>query len=145
MEEGNANQMVMIKRLMKASMGAFFLIRMIRGFLEVARIGSLNWLLRPLTVATKGAFAAFLWNLIKKDSGNVRQNYLQSLLKGALTLVLLRYTKRSGISQLSPIPIIGALLLTLMGSNNDRDDHDLRGKKNQIIDIDEFTVIDKER
>jgi hypothetical protein len=32
-----------------------------------------------------------------------------------------------------------------MGSNNDRDDHDLRSKKNQIIDIDEFTVIDKER
>ncbi|MCX6675612.1 MAG: hypothetical protein NTW84_04245 [Methanothrix sp.] len=118
---------------------------MIRGFLEVARIGSLNWLLRPLTVATKGAFAAFLWNLIKKDSGNVRQNYLQSLLKGALTLVLLRYMKRSGISQLSPIPIIGALLLTLIGSKNGRDDHDLRGKKNQIIDIDEFTVIDKER
>jgi hypothetical protein len=98
-----------------------------------------------LTVATKGAFAAFLWNLIKKDSGNVRQNYLQSLLKGALTLVLLRYMKRSGISQLSPIPIIGALLLTLIGSKNGRDDHDLRGKKNQIIDIDEFTVIDKER
>jgi len=53
MEEGNANQMVMIKRLMKALMGAFFLIRMISGFLEVARIGSLNWLLRPLTVAKK--------------------------------------------------------------------------------------------
>jgi len=145
MEEGNANQMVMIKRLMKALMGAFFLIRMISGFLEVARIGSLNWLLRPLTVATKGAFAAILWNLLKKDSGNVRQNYFQSLLKGALTLVLLRYMKRSGISQLSPIPIIGALLLNLIGSKNDRDDPDLRGKKNQIIDIDEFTVVDKER
>ena len=130
---------------MKALMGAFFLIRMISGFLEVARIGSLNWLLQPLTVATKGTFAAILWNLIKKDSGNVRQNYLQSLLKGALTLVLLRYMKGSGISQLSPIPIIGALLLTLIGSKNGRDDHDLRGKKNQIIDIDEFTVVDKER
>jgi hypothetical protein len=145
MEEGNANQMVMIKRLMKALMGALFLIRMISGFLEVARIGSLNWLLQPLTVATKGTFVAILWNLIKKDSGNVRQNYLQSLLKGALTLVLLRYMKGSGISQLSPIPIIGALLLNLIGSKNDREDPDLRGKKNQIIDIDEFTVVDKER
>jgi len=145
MEEGNANQMVMIKRLMKALMGALFLIRMISGFLEVARIGSLNWLLQPLTVATKGTFVAILWNLIKKDSGNVRQNYLQSLLKGALTLVLLRYMKRSGISQLSPIPIIGALLLNLIGSKNDREDPELRGKKNQIIDIDEFTVVDKER
>ena len=130
---------------MKALMGAFFLIRMISGFLEVARIGSLNWLLQPLTVATKGTFVAILWNLIKKDSSNVRQNYLQSLLKGALTLVLLRYMKRSGISQLSPIPIIGALLLNLIGSKNDREDPDLRGKKNQIIDIDEFTVVDKER
>ncbi len=83
--------MVMIKRLMNASMVAFLLIRMIRGFLEVARIGSLNWLLIPLTVATKGAFAAILWNLIKKDSGKVRQKYLLSLVKGALTLVLLRY------------------------------------------------------
>jgi hypothetical protein len=83
--------------------------------------------------------------LIKKDSSNVRQNYLQSLLKGALTLVLLRYMKRSGISQLSPIPIIGALLLNLIGSKNDREDPDLSGKKNQIIDIDEFTVVDKER
>ena len=137
--------MVMIKRLMKASMGAFLLIRMIRGFLEVARIGSLNWLLLPLTVATKGAFVAILWNLIKKDSGKVRQKYLLSLVKGALTLVLLRYMKRSGISQLSPIPIIGALLLTLIGTENGRDDHDPRGKKNQIIDIDEFTVVDKER
>jgi hypothetical protein len=130
---------------MKASMGAFILIRMIRGFLEVARIGSLNWLLLPLTVATKGAFVAILWNLIKKDSGKVRQKYLLSLVKGALTLVLLRYMKRSGISQLSPIPIIGALLLTLIGSENGRDDHDPRGKKNQIIDIDEFKVVDKER
>ena len=137
--------MVMIKRLMKASMGAFLLIRMIRGFLEVARIGSLNWLLLPLTVATKGALVAILWNLIKKDSGKVRQKYLLSLVKGALTLVLLRYVKRSGISQLSPIPIIGALLLTLIGSENGRDDHDPRGKKNHIIDIDEFTVVDKER
>ena len=137
--------MVMINRLMKASMGAFILIRMIRGFLEVRRIGSLNWLLRPLIVATKGAFVAILWNLIKKDSGKVRQKYLLSLVKGALTLVLLRYMKRSGISQLSPIPIIGALLLTLIGSENGQDDHDPRGKKNRIIDIDEFTVVDKER
>jgi len=130
---------------MNASMVAFLLIRVIRGFLEVRRIGSLNWLLRPLTVATKGAFVAILWNLIKKDSGKVRQKYLLSLVKGALTLVLMRYLKRSGISQLSPIPIIGALLLTLIGSENSQGDHDPRNKKNQIIDIDEFTVVDKER
>jgi hypothetical protein len=37
------------------------------------------------------------------------------------------------------------LLLNLIGSKNDRNDRDLRGKKNQIIDIDEFTVVDKER
>jgi hypothetical protein len=66
--------MVMIKRLMKASMGAFLLIRMIRGFLKVRRIGSLNWLLLPLIVGTKGAFAAILWDLIKKDSGKVDKN-----------------------------------------------------------------------
>jgi hypothetical protein len=137
--------MVMIKRLMNASMVAFLLIRMIRGFLEVRRIGSLNWLLRSLTVATKGAFVAILWNLIKKDSGKVRQKYLLSLVKGALTLVLLRYMKGSGISQLSPIPIIGALLLTLIGSKNGQGNTDPRNKKNQIIDIDEFTVVDKER
>lgn len=130
---------------MNASMVAFLLIRMIRGFLEVRRIGSLNWLLRSLTVATKGAFVAILWNLIKKDSGKVRQKYLLSLVKGALTLVLLRYMKGSGISQLSPIPIIGALLLTLIGSKNGQGDTDPRNKKNQIIDIDEFTVVDKER
>lgn len=130
---------------MNASMVTFLLIRMIRGFLEVRRIGSLNWLLRPLIVATKGAFVAILWNLIKKDSGKVRQKYLLSLVKGALTLVLLRYMKGSGISQLSPIPIIGALLLTLIGSKNGQGDTDPRNKKNQIIDIDEFTVVDKER
>ena len=137
--------MVMIKRMMNASMVAFLLIRMIRGYLEVRRIGSLNWLLRPLTVATKGAFVAILWNLIKKDSVKVRQKYLLSLVKGALTLVLMRYLKGSGISQQSPIPIIGALLLTLIGSENGRDDHNPRGKKNRIIDVEEFTVVDKER
>jgi hypothetical protein len=51
--------------------------------------------------------------------------------------------KRSGISQLSPIPIIGAMLLTLIGSEKGQSDHDPRGKKNQIIDIDEFKVVDK--
>jgi hypothetical protein len=133
----------MAYRMVKAALKAFILIRMIGTVLSIARIGSIEWISRSLIIAIKGAFVAMLWNLIKKNSANAGQKYFHSLLRGALAFLLLRYTK-NGITQSSPISIIGALLFTLMNSKKDREEQDPRGKKSRIIDLDEFKVVDKE-
>jgi hypothetical protein len=78
-----------------------------------------------------------------KPGGSQRDHYLQTLLKAALGLALLRFTKKSWIIESVGISTIGALLLALMRLKEGYKTHSKYGQKDQIIDIDEFTIVDE--
>jgi hypothetical protein len=135
--------MVMLKKLMKAAIWTVLLNGVVRGALRTVLIRSLNWILQP---SMRSAFSAFVTNLMNAKTGRSHlPHYLQTLLKAALGLALLRFTKKSWIIESVGISTIGALLLALMRSREGYVTPGENGQKDQIIDIDEFTIVDEKR
>ena len=133
--------MVMLKKLMKAAIWTVLLNGVVRGALRTVLMKSLNWILQP---SMRLAINAFVTNLMKAKPGiSQRDHYLQTLLKAAFAFVLLRFTKKSWIIESVGISTIGALLLALMKLKEGYKTPSKNGQKDQIIDIDEYTIVDE--
>ena len=135
--------MVMLKKLMKAAISIVLLNGVVRGALKTVLMNSLNWILQP---SMRSAIGGFVMNFMKTKPGSSHlPNYLRTLLKAALGLALLRYTKKSWIIESVGISTIGALLLALMRSREGYKTPGQNGQKDQVIEIDEFTIVDEKR
>jgi hypothetical protein len=136
----------MLKKIMKAAIWTVLLNGVVRGALKTVLMKSLNWILQP---SMRSAIGGFVMNFMKtKPGSSLLPHYLQTLLKAALGLALLRFTKKSWIIWIIEsvgISTIGALLLSLMRSREGYETTGKHGQKDQIIDIDEFTVVDEKR
>jgi hypothetical protein len=136
--------MVMLTKLLKAAIWTAILNGVVRGAFRNALIKSMNWILQP---SMRSAIGAFLTNLMKvKPGSNYLLSHGQTLLKAALALALLRFTKKSWIIWIIEsvgISTIGALLLALIRSREGYETTGKHGQKDQIIDIDEFTIVDE--
>ena len=133
--------MVMLKKIMKAAIWTVLLNGVVRGAFKTVLTKSLNLILQP---SMRSNISAFAINLMKaKPGGSQRDHYLQTLLKATLGLALLRFTKKSWIIESVGISIIGALLLALMRLKEGYKTPSKYGQKDQIIDTDEFTIIDE--
>ena len=131
----------MLKKLMKAAIWTVLLNGVVRGALRTVLMKSLNWILQP---SMRSAINAFVTNLLKAKPGiSQRDHYLQTLLKAAFAFVLLRFTKKSWIIESVGISTIGALLLALMRLREGYKTTSKNGQKDQIIDIDEYTIVDE--
>jgi hypothetical protein len=104
--------MVSVTRLMSAAVGAALLNKEIR--------------------------QAVISSLTKSANDSKKPNSLQTLIEGALALVLLRWTRGSWIAQPAAISAIAALLAGLAKSNEGPN-----VQKERIIDIDDYTVVDE--
>ncbi len=109
------NLMVSVKRLMSAAVGAALLNKEIRQ----AVISSL----------TKSA---------NRNRSNSNHNQLQTIIEGALAVLLLRSAKGSWIAQPATISAIAALLASLVKS---REEPNMQ--KDKVIDIDDYTVVNE--
>ena len=129
----------MLARLIKTVIGAALLNKTVRNAFVVSLIKSTNWALRP---STRSRIAAFFTNLLKSTSGSSRPNFLASIFKGAAEILLLRYAKKSGFSGPAALSALAALLLAMMkvrestGTSSER-------QKDQVIDLDEYTIVDE--
>jgi hypothetical protein len=133
--------MVMLIKLLKAAIWTALLNGVVRGAFRNVLIKSLNWALQP---SMRSAIGAFLTNLLKaKPGSNYLLRYGQTLLKAVFALALLRFTKKSWIIESVGISTIGALLVALMRLNQGNKTPSKHGQKDQIIDIDEFTIVDE--
>ena len=131
----------MLKKLMKAAIWTVLLNGVVRGALRTVLMKSLNWILQP---SMRSAINAFVTNLMKAKPGiSQRDHYLQTLLKAAFAFVLLRFTKKSWIIESVGISTIGALLLALMRVKEGYKTPRKNDQKDQIIDIDEYTIVDE--
>jgi hypothetical protein len=131
--------MGMLARLIKTVIGAALLNKALRNAFIASLIGSVNWVLRP---STTSRITAFFSSLAKSTPGSIRSGFLKSLFKGVAELVLLRFAKRSGFSGLAVLSAIAALLLAMMKGREESPGISRNKKKDQIIDLDEYTILD---
>lgn len=129
----------MLVRLIKAVIGAALLNKAVRNVFIVALIKSVNWVLRPSTISR---IMAFFTNLLKSVPGSSRPNFLTSVFKGIAELALLRYAKRSGFSGPAALSALAAILLAMMKGREESPGTSSKKQKNQIIDLDEYTIED---
>jgi len=124
--------------LMKAAIGAVLLNSTVRNAFLSGVTRSVNYILQP---STSSRIIAFISGLMKPASGS-RPNLLQTLLKGAFGLVLLKLTRRSRILELAAFSGLGALLLDILKANGGRQNENKKRQADRIIDIDEYIVIE---
>ena len=127
--------------LMKAAIGAALLNETVRSAFLTGVTKSMNYILQP---STSSRIIAFVSGLMKPKSGG-RPGLLQSLFKGALGIVLLRLTRRSRILELAAFSGLGALLLDILKASGSRQNDNKKRQTDQVIDIDEYTVIEEDR
>jgi hypothetical protein len=136
--EKGQNTMGTLIGLMKAAIGAVLLNRTVRNAFLSGATRSLNYILQP---STSSRIIAFISGLIKFASGS-QPNLLQTLLKGAFGLVLLKLTRRSRILELAAFSGLGAFLLDILRANGGRQNENKKRQTDRIIDIDEYIVIE---
>lgn len=127
--------------LLKAAISAALLNKAVRGALLAGLTRSMNWVMQP---STSSRIIAFVSSLIKPTSGS-RPSLLQTLIKGAFGLVLLRLTASSRILKLAAFSGLGALLLDILKASVGSQNADKKRQKDRIIDIDEYTVIEEKQ
>ncbi|MHB8120294.1 MAG: hypothetical protein ACYDHX_16500 [Methanothrix sp.] len=131
--------MGILARLIKAVIGAVLLNKAVRNAFIVTLIKSVKWTLRP---STRSRIMAFFTNQVKSTPGSSRYNFLTSLFKGAAELALLRFAKRSGIFGPAALSALAALLLATMRGREENSGTSCKRQKDQVIDIDEYTILD---
>jgi hypothetical protein len=129
-----------LARLIKTVIGTALLNKAVRSAFMVGLIKSVNWISRPSTISR---IKAFFINLAKSTPGSSKPNFLTSLFKGAAELVLLRFAKRRGVSGPATLSALAALLLAMMKGREDSSSTSSKRQKDQIIDLDEYTIVDE--
>jgi hypothetical protein len=114
--------MGMLAMLIKTVIGAALLDKAVRNAFIASLVKTMNWILHPSTIS--------------------RPNFFTSLFKGAAELVLLRFAKRSGFSGTAALSVIAALLLAMMKGREEHPDNSRKKQKDQVIDIEEYTIFD---
>lgn len=124
--------------LLKAAISAALLNKTVRSALLAGVTRSMNWVMQP---STSSRIIAFISSLMKPTSGS-RPSLFQTLIKGAFGLVLLRLTRGSRILELAAFSGLGALLLDILKASVGSQKANKKRQKDQVIDIDEYTLIE---
>jgi len=127
--------------LVKAAIGAALLNKTVRSAFLTGVTKSTNYILQP---STSSRIIAFVSGLMKPNSGG-RPGLLMTLFKGALGIVLLRLTRRSRILELAAFSGLGAILLDVLKAGKSSQNGDKKRQTDQVIDIDEYTVIEDDQ
>jgi hypothetical protein len=129
-------------RLLKAAIDAALLSKTVRGALLMALTSLMNWFMQP---STSSKIIAFVSSLMKPTSGSP-PSLLQTLIKGAFGLVLLRLTASGQILKLAAFSGLGAILLDILKASVGSEDANKKKRQtDRVIDIDEYTVIEEKQ
>lgn len=134
-----------LTRLMKLALGAVLANKAIRGALTSSLAGAMRWLARP---STRAKAETFVSGAAKANPGS-RTSPLLTLFEAAAGLFLLRYKKIRWIAELLAFSGLGALLWDMLqkrqGGLGDQSTGRESRKGVQVIDMDEFDVVDEDR
>ena len=131
--------MGILVRLIKAVIGAALLNKAVRNAFLASLVKSVNWIFRPKTISR---IMAFFTNLVKTAPGSSGTNFLASLFKVAAELALLRFAKKSGFTGPAALSALAALLLATMRGRDENSGTNSKSQKDQVIDINEYTILD---
>ena len=134
-----------LTRLMKLALGAVLANKTIRGALTSSLAGAIRWLTRP---STRAKAETFMSGAAKANPG-ARASPLLTIFEAAAGLFLLRYKKIRWIAELLAFSGLGALLWDMLqkrqGGLGDQSSRRDSRKGVQVIDMDEFDVVDEDR
>ena len=133
----------MLAKLIKAVISAVLLNKAARNAFTNAFIKSARFAFRPSTISK---VTSFFSRFVKAAAGGSRSGFFRSLLKGLAELAFLRFAKKGGIFSAGALSALAAIFLTMMrgretGPNNSGASK-AQGQNGQIIDLDEYTVLD---
>lgn len=131
--------MGILTRLIKTVIGAALLNKAVRNAFVASLIKSANWITRPSTISR---ITAFFKTLVTSTPGSSRPNFLTGIFKGLAEYALLRFAKRSGFSGTAALSALAALLLAMMKGREEHPGTSSRKQKDQVIDLDEYTIVD---
>jgi len=131
--------MAILAKLIKTIIGAALINKAFRNTFIAALTKSVNWILQPSTISRMTAFFA---KLAKSAPGSNRSNILAVLLKGAAELMLLRFAKRGGLLGPAALSALVALLLGTLRERGENSGTSSKRQKDQVIDHDDFTILD---
>lgn len=134
-----------LTRLIKLALGAVLANKAIRGALTSSLAGAMRWLARP---STRAKAETFVSGAAKANPG-ARASPLLTLFEAAAGLFLLRYKKIRWIAELLAFSGLGALLWDMLqkrqGGLGDQSSRRDSRKGAQVIDMDEFDVVEENR
>ena len=138
--------MGMLAKLIKTAISAVLLNKAMRSAFIAALIKSVKWTLQP---STRSGIMAFFAKLAKSVPGSApgksSSNLLSILFKGAAELLLLRFAKRSGFLGPAALSALAALLLGTLRGREENSGASSKKQKDQIIDHDDYTILDDRR
>jgi hypothetical protein len=140
--------MAKLAGLIKTIIGAAVFRKAIKGAFTVALAKSLSWITRPETLSMLGKHAA---DLLKSKPSGSSPGILPSILKGLLAFALLKTMKKSGIAEPALLSTIAALLLAMIkpkdaaqwSAAGAADSSGTYGRKDRVIDVDDYTVVEE--
>lgn len=131
--------------MIKLALGAVLANKAIRGALTSSLAGAMRWLARP---STRAKAETFVSGAAKANPG-ARASPLLTLFEAAAGLFLLRYKKIRWIAELLAFSGLGALLWDMLqkrqGGLGDQSSRRDSRKGAQVIDMDEFDVVEENR
>ncbi|RQW78928.1 MAG: hypothetical protein EHM14_10450 [Methanothrix sp.] len=137
--------MAKLTGLIKTVIGAAIFRKAIKGAFTIALAKSLNWITRPETLSMLGKHAS---NLLKSKPAGAGPGILQTMLKGLLAFALLKTMKKSWIAEPALLSTIAALLLAIMKPKDAAQESTAgasgsSGRRDRVIDIDDYTVVEE--
>ena len=135
--------MGMLAKLIKAVVSAVLLNKAARNAFIIAITKSAKFAFRPSTISK---VTSFFSGLARAATGGGRSNLFGSLLKGLAELMLLRFAKKGGLAGAGALSALAAVLLAMMrgrekGSTGSTAPGNEK-QKGQIIDLDEYTILE---
>ena len=131
--------MGMLTKLIKTAISAVLLNKAMRSAFLAALIKSLKWTLQP---STRSGIMAFFAKLVNSVPGSAPGKSSSNLLSILMELLLLRFAKRSGFLGPAALSALAALLLGTLRGREDNSGTNRRRQKDQIIDHDDYTILD---
>lgn len=135
--------MGMLAKLIKAVVSAVLLNKAARNAFIIAITKSAKFAFRPSTISK---VTSFFSGLARAATGGGRSNLFGSLLKGLAELMLLRFAKKGGLAGAGALSALAAILLAMMRGRERRPTGSTapgsEKQKGQIIDLDEYTILE---
>ncbi len=129
----------MLAKLIKAVLSAVLLNKTARYALIAALLKFGKYIFRPSTISKIRSFSA---GLGRAAAGSARSGLLSGLLRGGAELLLLKFAKKGGLSGAGFLSALAAIFLAM--SRERAKDQGAAGRrdKEQVIDLDEYTILD---